>query len=917
MTTQSATLGYDPLGRLKSGVDKNWYPIVLNYDALDRVIETTDPVGNQRTIQFDSNNNRTGERLDINGVLIDSNSAHFDIDDRRDSITDAGGNITAYDYDEAGNLTAFTNPDNYQSQFEYDEANHLTRSTDPQNQSRVRQLDSLGRPRKLTDANGNSTIYGYYDSANDGRLKSIADAVNHLAQFNYDPNGNTTTVTVIGSDGLTTRTTQTFFDELNRPLRIIGPQYTDATLGIIRPVTKYTYDTLGNRTQISAGYTSDTTGVNTALDVLKTQMTFAYDDFSRTIKETDPLNQFRSFVYDANNNLSSSTDALLLTTTYTWKYGQLLDSIKDNNNKVYSFSRNALGQYIDAYSPAVTYHYEYDTSHRLKSLTDSRANKILTYAYSPGGLLNTLKDADGNRTDYIYDNNGRMTGLWAPNDDIVSLNYDNGGRLIEKWLPNGEDSQYLYNADNTLQSLTHKRGLTVISSHGYTYDALGNRQTQAETIGGSLLNYTYGYDPLNRLIQVQNGTATQQENYSYDPIGNRLTKQVNATTPVVTAYVYDVANQLKEIHAGSATGTLLASLSYDANGNMKTRSDTGLSLTYDALNRMTQATVGTQTSLYIYDALGRRLQKSVAGVATNYLYTGQNLLAEYGAGWGLPTSQYVHGPGIDDVVIRATSIASQYYHQDGLNSVVAVTNTAGTTDATQRFDAWGNKLASTGTAPHFGYTGREPDETGLIFYRARYYDPTVGRFTQRDPIRFYGGINYYVYVDNNPINAYDPSGLELVRVDLPGLPGTYLDSSFLPLIQNFIAYAAENGVDLHFNSAYRTPEHQAELQNDPNAITPADHSLHSAGYAIDINFSVLPESQQQVILDAADQAGINWGGDFNRPDPPHFYLEPTGGRDEAIQNATQDYLRLTNPTPSDTTQDSSDNSASGGFVLYY
>ncbi len=325
-----------------------------------------------------------------------------------------------------------------------------------------------------------------------------------------------------------------------------------------------------------------------------------------------------------------------------------------------------------------------------------------------------------------------------------------------------EDVQYLNNPDNTLQKLNNTRRLSVISSHMYTYDALGNRQTQAETIAGNLLNYTYGYDPLNRLIQVQNGTATQQENYSYDPIGNRLTKQVNATTPNITAYVYDVANQLKEIHQGSAAGTLLASLTYDANGNMKTRSDTGLTLTYDALNRMTQATLGTQTSSYIYDALGRRLQKSVAGVATNYLYTGQNLIAEYGATWGLPTSQYVHGPGIDDVVIRATSTTAQYYHQDGLNSVVALTNAAGTTDASQRFDAWGNKLASTGTAPHYGYTGREPDETGLIFYRARYYDPTAGRFTQRDPIGFDGGINYYSYVNNNPLKYHDPSGLDAV-----------------------------------------------------------------------------------------------------------------------------------------------------------
>lgn len=65
---------------------------------------------------------------------------------------------------------------------------------------------------------------------------------------------------------------------------------------------------------------------------------------------------------------------------------------------------------------------------------------------------------------------------------------------------------------------------------------------------------------------------------------------------------------------------------------------------------------------------------------------------------------------------------------------------------------------ATGTAPRYGYTGREPDETGLIFYRARYYDPTLGRFTQRDPIGLRGGLNRYSYVGGNPVSRVDPSG---------------------------------------------------------------------------------------------------------------------------------------------------------------
>jgi len=140
-------------------------------------------------------------------------------------------------------------------------------------------------------------------------------------------------------------------------------------------------------------------------------------------------------------------------------------------------------------------------------------------------------------------------------------------------------------------------------------------------------------------------------------------------------------------------------------------------------------------------------------------------MAEY-TSWTASAAQYTHGPNIDDPISRVTSAGAQYYHQDGLGSVVALSNQTGTITGTQRFDAWGNKLASTGTIPQFGYTGREPDETGLIYYRARYYDPSIGRFTQRDPVGLNAGINAYAYVNANPVNFTNPQGLEAFRNDL-------------------------------------------------------------------------------------------------------------------------------------------------------
>ncbi len=764
-TVQTAGLVYDSLGRQTSGIDADWHATQFAYDAADHTIKGSDALGNLRTYQFDANDNPSGERLDIAGSLLDSRSVSYDLDDRKQTSVDAGGNVTAYQYDAAGNVVLVTNPDAYSLSFNYDPSNHEIRRSDAQNHAVTRSVDSEGKPRIITDPNGNAITIAYYDATGNGRLKSITDAGRHQTSLAYDANGNAITVTVAGSDGITTRTTSTFYDELDHPVRIVGPQYSDATLGLIRPVTQYIYDTLGNRTQVLAGYTTDATGANTALDVLKIQTTVAWDDFGRKVKETDPLNQAWIYSYDANNNLVSALDPLLQTTTLTWGYGHQLKSMRDQAGNLTTYTRNALGQVTVAQSPSVSYSYSYDASHRRATANDSRGNKTLSYGYSPGGLLNYMQDNDGNRTDYQYDRVSRLISIWAANYDYVSFSYDAGGRVTERMLSSGVDARYTYNPDNTLASLVNKQGVTTISNHVYSYDVLGNRATQAETVGATTINYAYGYDNLNRLIQVQNGTAAQQENYSYDPLDNRTTKSIGVTTPSITAYVYDNANQLKEIRNGTTTGTLLASLTYDADGNLKGRSDSGLALTYDPLNRLTQTTIGTQTQSYVYDDQGRRIQKTVAGVPTNMLYNGPDLVAEYGATWGLPVAQYTQGPKIDDAIIRATATTAQYFHQDGLGSVVGVTNSAGLTDATQRFDAWGNKLASTGTTPHYGYTGREPDETGLIYYRARYLDPTLGRFTQRDPIGLKGGLNRYGYVGGDPISRYDPFGLSEVVFD--------------------------------------------------------------------------------------------------------------------------------------------------------
>lgn len=202
--------------------------------------------------------------------------------------------------------------------------------------------------------------------------------------------------------------------------------------------------------------------------------------------------------------------------------------------------------------------------------------------------------------------------------------------------------------------------------------------------------------------------------------------------------------------------------SYDANGNTLTDAQ-GRSFSWDFENRLIEAVVpGTNggTTTFKYDPFGRRIQKSGPLGTTNYLYDGKDVVEEVDSA-GSVAGRYTQGPGVDRPLSEFHSSTADYYDADGLGSITSLTDASGTTAATYAYGAFGNLSTSTGSLTNpFRYTGREFDsETGLGFYRARYYDPGVGRFLREDPIQFLGGANFYAYARNNPILNADPSGL--------------------------------------------------------------------------------------------------------------------------------------------------------------
>ncbi len=206
--------------------------------------------------------------------------------------------------------------------------------------------------------------------------------------------------------------------------------------------------------------------------------------------------------------------------------------------------------------------------------------------------------------------------------------------------------------------------------------------------------------------------------------------------------------------AGSATYT------YDNNGNMLTKTDASGTRNYawDFENRLTSVQQpGPTTVTFKYDSFGRRIQKG----SSIYLYEGTNLIEETDLGGNL-VARYIFGAGIDEPLAVSRGASTEFYQADGLGSITSLSTTAGVVSDSFVYDSFGNLTSSTGSfSQPFRYTGREYDsETGLYFYRARYYDPAIGRFLGEDPVRFDAGSpNFYAYVGNGPTNSVDPSGL--------------------------------------------------------------------------------------------------------------------------------------------------------------
>ena len=552
------------------------------------------------------------------------------------------------------------------------------------------------------------------------------------------------------------RTTRFVYDELNRRTKVIDATNSDPNPPCgVTGVTCLTYDAAGNLQNVTDGNGSLTS--------------FSYDQIDRVDGRTDPLLIAETFQYDGQGNLRFITD----------RKSQVIESQYDAANRLTAkimqpgtpdeFARSigydAIDNITSIVDPESSLTMTYDSASRLLSATTGAPFQpavTLAYTYDLNGNRLTMDDGVLGITNYVPDLLNRPTSITAPGQAAITLGYDALSRRKSVTRPNGVDSTLLYDPASRLTSIANG----VLSSFTYGHDALSNRNslTQTRSALTAAPSLSFVYDAIDQVTSATHPLpANPVETFTYDPLGNRLLRDGQ-----VTNSVFDAANRLLEDEDFTYT--------YDANGNLETKTEkVGGAVTtysYDAENRLVLIDFpDLTTATYRYDGLARRIEKDVAGVVTRYVYDAEDILLEYD-GTNVLVARYTHGPGPDDPLAMERDLdasgtfeASEifFYHTDGLVSVTELTDSTGAVARAYAYDAYGQIADEVGTlANPFTYTSREFDaESGLYFYRARYYDSAAGRFTQEDPIGFQGqDVNLYRYVFNNPVKFADPLGLE-------------------------------------------------------------------------------------------------------------------------------------------------------------
>ncbi len=782
--SQLTTHVYDAAGNRTRTTDPLGAVREFEYDASGQLTAEIDPLGRRTEFEFDDRGNQVRTRYPDGST----ESSQFDAEGNLVAETDRAGRTTKMVYDAAGRLIETILPDNTPDDDSdnprrysiYDAAGRLVEEVDERGNSTFYENDAAGRNTKVTDAMGNETVYEY-DAR--GQRTAMIDARGHRTEYVYDaagllvrtiyPNGTESSVSydALGQKTAETdpagRTTQFEYDAAGRLTAVI-----DA----LNQRTEYGYDGQGNR--ISQ---TDANGHTT---------TWTFDVAGRVISRTLPRGQAESYDYDLAGHRIAHTDFKGQTVEYQYDAlsRPILVDYPDGSRVQTRFTSSGQVWEIEvSCSPApcsvegkevgVTVH-QYDERDRLTRI-DYPDGRWIESGYDEAGNRTELRTAN-QRTRYTFDALNRLSTVTACANadctlgDTTTYQYNEVGsrRLIQH--ANGTTTEYQYDSLNRLTLLTTWDAFgNVIHRQQFHVGAAGHREMLVED---STRVVEYSYDALYRLTEekVTDPRGDRTTAYTFDATGNRLSRTTSCDPEChgeveagITTYVYDANDRLLE--ESNPDGITL--YQYDLNGNTvsKIAPDGTVDYHYNADDRLIRATGALESAAsevtYTYDAHGIRQRQTVDGITSRFLVDPNHQYAqvlEELDGAGNPMVSYVIG---HERISQERAGGHFTYHADGLGSIRVLTDDTGTSTDAYVYEVYGNLEHGEGATPNtFRYSGEQYDPNlGFYYLRARYYDPSTGRFPTMDT---YQGrihepqtLHKYLYVHADPVNLIDPSGM--------------------------------------------------------------------------------------------------------------------------------------------------------------
>ncbi|MCP4657328.1 MAG: RHS repeat protein, partial [bacterium] len=743
---------YDRLGRMTERRLPNGNVVRMIYGGFDEVEAIIDPLGRRTDFSYDE----MGRLSTVSFPDETSERRTYDDEGRLFTFTDRAGRTSSFSYDAEGQLVSSTLADGTSLARAFDAGGQLVSETNARSGTTTYAYDAAGRRISVTDVLGNSSLLDYDASGNPIR---VVDPKGNVASLTYDAVGR-----LIGATLPDGSTHQREHDALGMLESETAPNGS---------VTRYGYDPMGRLLSVTdalGGVTSmtyDERGNRVALTDANGRATrFEYDALGMLIRRVLPGGTAESFAYDAKGNRTHTTDVLGRATE--WRYDandRVVEKVLPGGESV-TYGYTATGRLAAMTDGRGTTSYSYDSRDRLIELTNPDGRR-LTYGYDADGNRTSLTAILGTavlRTTYVYDLAGRLTTVVDPVGGSYSYSYDPNGNPRLLTYPNGVTTTYDFDGLDRLMGLTVTAADGgILHSESYTRNALGSRISITEH-DGSVREYRY--DALERLIEetVGDGILTERtQQFVYDAVGNRVEASLwDSSGATTTVYTYDSRDRL--LTAGGATYT------WDAEGNLLSRDDgTLVDFSWDSEDRLLAGSVaGGLTKAFTYDGQGRRVAvyTSDAGETTerHLLVDPSQSLSHIVVesdeaqvpqttrvlGIGLLAALHPHGP--------------EYQHTDGLGTIRLETDASGSVVRRHAYRAFGEPVAPSGLDDGYLFTGEPYDaDLGIAYHRARWLDPAVGRFISRDPfpgvVRRPGTLHRYTYVQNDPVNRIDPTGL--------------------------------------------------------------------------------------------------------------------------------------------------------------